>query len=288
MYQVELQKRLDQTLPLAIKAGKLLARMFGMPPEKLRMEFQATAGMTPRTIIDTQIGGLIHSTLRSEFPDDHIIEEESGYDAGRNGWRWFVDPFDGTSNVIAQLPQSVVGIAATFEGIPAIGIVMNPFSEEITYASNGGGAFRSALDYGESRDCLWERLHVATDRPVSSRFVAVDALWNANTAMCKARFMERLAAHAQNIRCSGSNSLDASHVAQGRFDAWMMDAVGGPWDIAPAIIIIEEAGGKVTDIQGNTPKLDGTCPLVLGSNGEFHNTLLTILQDCYADYDEFL
>lgn len=283
MNQAELQSRLGETLKLAYKAGRLLVQMLEMQPEKLRTEFKAADGMSPRTIIDTQVGDLIRSELRNIFPDDHIVEEESGYEAGRNGWCWFVDPFDGTSNVLAQLPQSVVGIAATFEGMPVIGIVTNPFSEEIIYASKGGGAFRSVPESARPQ----ERLRVVSSRPIHSRFVAVDAFWNARTAPHKARFLEQLAIHASNVRCSGSNILDSSRVAQGRFEAWLMDAVGGPWDIAPGIVIIEEAGGRVTDLQGNTPKLDGTCPLVLGSNGELHDTFLTILRDCYAGYDGF-
>lgn len=287
MDHTELARRLHCAVPLAVNAGRLLERMFGMPAEELRAEFKAADGATPRTVIDTQVGDLIRSGLRRAFPDDHIVEEETGYEAGRNGWCWFVDPFDGTSNALAQLPQSVVGIAATFEGVPAIGAVMNPFYEELTYASKGEGALRAVPNYGEPGHWMPERLHVSTGRAVSSRFVGVDALWNTRTAECKARFLQQLAAHVQNVRCSGSNILDASLVAQGRLDAWLMDAVGGPWDIAPGIVLITEAGGMVTDLQGNTPKLDGTCPLVLGTNGELHDELLSLLQVCYRDYGGF-
>lgn len=282
-----LEKRLHCAVPLAVDAGRLLDRLFSTPAADLRAEFKAADGATPRTIIDTQVGDLIRSSLRRAFPDDHIVEEESGYEAGRNGWCWFVDPFDGTSNILAQLPQSVVGIAATFEGVPAIGAVMNPFYEELTYASKGEGASRAVPDHGEPGHWMPERLHVATGRAVSSRFVGVDALWNTRTAARKARFLERLASHAQNVRCSGSNILDASLVAQGRLDAWLMDAVGGPWDFVPGIVLITEAGGKVTDLAGNLPALDGTCQLVLGTNGELHDSLLAIARDCYADYAGF-
>lgn len=265
----------------AFTAKHLLGEMFGKPLDglrKLALEIKPEDGDTPRTVIDKNVGALIKDEIRNVFPHDHIVEEESGMDAGDNDWCWWVDPFDGTANAEPRLPLSVIGIGVSFQGEMVIGVIANPFENTVTSAAQGRGAFMNG-----------ERLRVAAPREFPRRFIVVDALFNAQTAGPKSQFLNDLGTFgiAQNVRMVGSNLLAWSLVAQGRVDAALMDAVGGHWDAAAGIPIIREAGGAITDLEGNTPK-PGEYHVVLAANdaGQ-HAQLLGMARKFYAGYQGF-
>lgn len=275
-------KILEVAKRVGLEAGVLLGRMFFMDPANLRTEFKADDGDTPVTVIDTAVGELANRLILELCPDHGIWNEELGHTGKDSPWTWYVDPLDGTSNVAPQFRTSVVGLTVVYRGEPVIAVVADPFEHTLTFAERGTGAYVGAL----APEAEARRIRVVTGRPRKARFAEVDGgLFSANTVP-KVTFIKGLTEHVQNVRMFGSNILAASHVAQGRVEVWMMDAVGGHWDTAPGIVLITEAGGKVTDINGKTPQAN-EYHVVLGTNGELHDELLAILRHCYRDYGGF-
>lgn len=276
-----MEQVLNAAIDIAREMGLLMGRLFRMPASELRMAMKDSDGLTPQTIIDRTVSRRIAQRIRERFPGHAITDEEAGASGTSVEWRWWTDPFDGTANVIAGLGMSVVGIAVAHRGTPVVAAVANPFEGTLTVAERGSGAHVIPLTDGDRR-----RVTVCHDRAVYSRFAVVDGLWNAKTAAPKARFLAALTAHVQNVRMVGSNILAWSLVAQGRIDVAFMDCVGGHWDTAPGLVLVPEAGGRITDLDGNTPQ-PGQYHVVLATNGELHDDILTIVRAYYADYAGF-
>lgn len=261
------------------EAALEMGGMFPMDPDRLRVTFKAQ-DQTPVTIIDLQVGNLIRRRIREAFPGHRINEEETGISGGSSDWVWYVDPLDGTSNVAPQFRLSCVGISVAHRGELVAAAVGDPFEGVITFGEKGSGAFQTALDGSGLR-----RLSVSQRRTARAKYAEVDALFNLKTVGPKSAFLAELSQFAMNMRMFGSNILAGSHVAQGRVDVALTDAVGGFWDIAPATVLVPEAGGRVMNINGELPKIGDQ--VVLATNGENHEELLRIFQQCYRGYAGF-
>lgn len=264
---------------ITCEAAELMGRMFFMDSDSLLLEFKGQ-DQTPVTVIDQKVGDLIRWHIREAFPGHCINEEETGISGAPSDWVWYVDPLDGTSNVAPQFRLSCVGISVAYKGELVAAAVGDPFEDVITFGEKGSGAFQMALDGSGLR-----RLSVSKGKPARAKYAEVDALFNQKTAGPKCAFLGRLPKLAMNVRMFGSNILAASHLAQGRADIVLTDAVGGFWDIAPAIVLVPEAGGRVTNIRGELPRLGDQ--VVLATNGEDHEELLRLLQQCYSGYAGF-
>lgn len=250
--------------------------------DRLQAEFKSKDD-TPVTVIDRKIGDLIRRRIREAFPGHRINEEESGVSGGSSDWIWYVDPLDGTSNVAPSFHLSCIGISVAHRGELVAAGVGDPFDGLITFGEKGSGAF--AYDMLSTAEEEPQRLFVSRGKLSRARYAEVDALFNQNTAGPKCAFLGGLPEFAMNIRMFGSNILAASHLAQGRVQIVLTDAVGGFWDIAPAIVLVPEAGGRVMNIRGDLPKFGDQ--VVLATNGENDEALLKIFQQCYAGYTGF-
>ncbi len=265
----------------AIEGGQLLKRLFVMPPGELETHFKAQDGGTPQTIIDLEVGSKIAAIIRENCPDHAILDEEMGVSGGNSDWLWFIDSFDGTSNALCRFPLSVVGVSVSYKGEVVIAVVGNPFEDELTFAEKGAGCFVSKLKM--EGPCA--RQFVSPSRDPKQTFAELDALFNAKTVGPKTEFLRGLVPLAMNVRMTGSGILGASHLAQGKIQIWMMDAIGGLWDIAPGTVLIPEAGGKISDLGGLLPMSDSR--VVVGTNAELHQEVLALMQRCYRGFTGF-
>lgn len=270
---------LEEVRDIALEAARMMGEMFFLNPDSFKTEFKSRDG-TPVTVIDRMVGELIRQRIRKAFPGHRINEEESGVSGVLSDYTWYVDPLDGTSNVLPCFRLSCVGISVAYKGEVVAAAVGDPFEGVVTFGEKGNGVY--AL-YRASGETLMPT--VSEGRPWKSRFAEVDALFNERTTSRKTRFIAGLSKHVMNMRMFGSNILAASHLAQGRVDVVLTDAVGGFWDIAPAIVLVPEAGGRVTNIHGGLPRPGDQ--LVLATNGENHEELLLFLQECYKGYAGF-
>lgn len=196
--------------------------------------------------VDRAAENTIIDTLRSAYPDHAILAEESGASGmGQSDYEWIIDPLDGTTNYLHGYPYYCVSIALAVKGVLTLGVVYDPAHNDLFTAERGGGAFLNErrIRVGKRTqltDCL-----VSTGHP----HVNTDQL-DTDMAMLKAMIQTTV-----GVRRQGSAALDLAYVACGRTDGyWEMNL--NPWDIAAGALLVQEAGGIVTDLDGNEGWLD--------------------------------
>ena len=187
----------------------------------------------------------VRAAILAAFPDHGFLAEENGASTtGRDGYRWIVDPLDGTTNYVHGLPQFAVSIGLERHGTPLVGCVYDPSADECFYAAAGRGAFVNE-----------RRLKVSDVTSLSQALVAVSfppRVQRDNVNIVEfLNIMER----AQAVRRMGSSALNLCYVAAGRLDAyWARDTK--VWDVAAGYLIVQEAGGRLTDLAGGPPSLE--------------------------------
>jgi myo-inositol-1(or 4)-monophosphatase len=192
------------------------------------------------THADKESEEVIVARIRERFPDDGFLGEEGGRRGGGGESRtWIVDPLDGTTNFIAGFPFWCVSIAARERGEIITGVVWDPLRGELYAAERGSGAFRDG-----------ERLRVTEQPGLDGAFLATGFPFRSKDRIdLYLPLFRELFLHARAIRRAGSAALDLAHVAAGVFDGFFEFKLS-PWDIAAGSLLIEEAGGRVTDFDG--------------------------------------
>jgi myo-inositol-1(or 4)-monophosphatase len=218
------------------------------------------------TEMDARAEALILGRLRDAFPDDAILAEEMGATPGRSGRRWIVDPLDGTTNYAHGLPLFAVSIALEVAGRVELGVVHDPVHGELYAAERGAGAFANDRKLAVSRTATLDEAVLATGFPYNIRETDDNNL----------REYAAFSLRARGVRRLGSAVLYLAWLAAGRFDGYW-ELRTGPWDIAAGGLLVEEAGGRVTAIDG--APLDIDRPTVLVSNGLIHDEMLQVLRE---------
>jgi myo-inositol-1(or 4)-monophosphatase len=191
------------------------------------------------TEIDHASESFLIKEIQTRFPDSHIIAEESGETKGANEGLWYIDPLDGTVNYAHHIPMFCVSIAFAFEGNVKLGAVYDPLRDEMFSAERGKGASLNGKTIHASSTTELQKSLLVTGFPYDT--------WN--TEKDNFKNFEKLAKMTQGVRRLGSAALDGCYVAAGRFDAFW-ELTLKPWDIAAAGLIAEEAGARVTAING--------------------------------------
>ena len=209
------------------------------------------------TEVDRLSEALIVKKIRDSFPDHGILTEESPEMVNGSSFRWIVDPIDGTTNYSHGYPAFSVSIALEMQGRIRLGAVYNPMLEELFIAEKGAGAFLNGRRLKVSQTAELSRSLLATGFPYDIR---EDRNNNIN-------YFVSMILNAQAVRRAGSAALDLAYLAAGRFDGfWELKLL--PWDIAAGWLLVEEAGGVVTDLHG--APFDLHSPHILASNGLIH------------------
>ncbi len=252
-----MQKELEVAIEAAYRAGKVLRSMFEKGVQvhyKGRVDLVTTADFeSEKTIIET---------IHKAFPDHGIYAEESGIKEGTQPLRWIIDPLDGTTNFAHNFPLFAVSIALEHEEEMMLGVVYNPISDEMFTAARGEGSRKNdkPIQVSDTEDLIHSL--VVTGFPYDrSEVSSIIELWTYFTL------------HAQGVRRLGSASLDLCYVAAGQMDAYYERYVF-PWDIAAGAIIVQEAGGKVTDFYGG--KFTSYKNEIVASNGKLHEAMISI------------
>ncbi|MBN1486645.1 MAG: inositol monophosphatase [Anaerolineae bacterium] len=226
--------------------------------------------VNPVTEIDLASESLIVEQLQSTFPG-HLIHAEEG--SGEHTWRtdapiWLIDPLDGTNNFAHGFPHVCVSMALVIAGQPQIGVIYDPLRNETFAAAQGMGATRNGTTIRVSTVPTLESALLTTGFPYDRRTLADN-----NTQQLD-NFLRR----SQGVRRVGAAALDLAYVASGIFDGyWEFNLK--PWDLAAGILLVTEAGGRVSDFSGDvTPGLLSGAEL-LASNGLIHAEMLRVLRD---------
>ncbi len=218
------------------------------------------------TNVDHACEAIIVETLSSERPEDAILAEEGGgSDRPDATWRWIIDPLDGTTNYAHGYPRFCVSIGIEHQNEGAVGVVYDPLLDELYSAVRGRGASRNGEPIAVSTESDISRALIATGFAYDVRRSSEDNL-NHFAAFVKT---------VRAIRRDGSAALDLCYVASGRIDGfWELKL--HPWDVAAGNLIVQEAGGRVTDLVGGPPLRSGL--QTVASNGHLHDAVLNLLR----------
>jgi myo-inositol-1(or 4)-monophosphatase len=242
----------------ALEAGAVLRARFGDPLEVREKGLRGDLV----TEADRASEALIVARLRAAFPRSTILGEEGGVLAGSAPERWIIDPLDGTTNYAHGYPLYCVSIAYERDGVLTCGVVYAPSLDELYVAEAGCGAA-----------CNGRSIAVSPVAAVADAMVCT-GFQPARYERNGARFAA-LSHRAQAVRRDGAAALDLAFVAAGRFDAfWESDL--SAWDVAAGVLIVREAGGRVTAIDGGSFALDAGS--VLASNGRIHDEMRAVLE----------
>jgi len=258
-------KILNVAMKASIMAGKLLMSSFG----KLKSSQISTKARNDFvTVIDKKSEKLIISMIKDNFPDHAIQAEESGISSGK-GILWIIDPLDGTSNYIHQIPVFCISIGIFKDNKPIVGVIYDPVHQEMFTAQRGKGAFLNKRRIRTTKADALSKAFMATGIPFRARDRFDEYLAS----------FEKISLSSVGVRRLGSAALDLAYVACGRFDGyWEMDL--SPWDIAAGELLLSEAGGKITDLHGGQDYMKTGD--ILGTNGPLHKELLGITSKIFS------
>lgn len=251
---------LDAVVAVAEAAGVVLREKFNGP---LQVTHKGAIDLV--TEADRAAEAVAVELIRSRFPRHDILAEEGDYGRTDAEYCWIIDPLDGTTNYAHGFPWFAVSVALAQGEKVIAGAVFNPLSNHLFTARSGGGAFLNGERLHVSRTARLDQALLATGFPYDRKDSQVnnyDHFINFQQA-------------AQACRRPGAASLDLCWTAAGRLDGyWEMKLK--PWDVAAGKLLIEEAGGVVSDFDGGVFRLDGQeC---LASNGLIHADMIAILR----------
>lgn len=216
------------------------------------------------TEMDARVEELIVSRLAAAFPHDAVLAEERGASAGRSGRRWIIDPLDGTTNFAHRFPVYAISIGVECGNELLAGVVYDPSRDELFTGEAGRGAFLNGRSVTVSMTAELDAALLVTGFAYDIR----------ETPKNNLDHFARFALTAQGVRRTGSAALDLCYVAAGRFDGFW-EVKLNPWDMAAGVLIVREAGGRITDLRGNTHSIHQ--PELVASNGLIHDEMLGIL-----------
>ena len=253
----------EQSLAAIVKeAGKLIltARDIGS---------SVSQKGSPRDLVteyDTRVQEFLRQRLREAFPDYGFFgEEEHSHDIRGKAGFFIVDPIDGTTNFVRRLHHSCISVGLCLEGEMVSAAVYNPYYDELFTATRGGGAYLNGT-----------RLHMKSCPIEESLVLFGSAIYYRDTIPATVRLVEELFPITLDFRRGGSAALDLCYLAAGGGDLFF-EACLQPWDYAAGSLIVEEAGGIVTALNGSPLRLTEQCSVAAG-NGINHPQLLRIAQ----------
>ncbi|MBL7714679.1 MAG: inositol monophosphatase [Bdellovibrionales bacterium] len=260
------QKLAKEVVRAALSAGKTLLKFYKRP---YKISEKKGAGLVTEADLAAEKAAMrILEKARPDF--DWLTEEAAPQGAIRaadgiaSQGRWVCDPLDGTTNFVHKFPMFCVSLAAEWKGEVIVGVIYHPILKDLYVGIRGGGSFLNGKPMKVSGT---EKL---SDSLLSTGFTYRKGQW----LHAEMEAFERLSGIARAVRRPGSAALDLAYTARGVFDGFWERKLA-PWDVAAGSLIIEEAGGTVTDFQGKPYRLgaDG----ILASNPKLHPSLLSML-----------
>ena len=214
------------------------------------------------TEVDHQSEDYLLGEVRRDFPDHHIISEETGIIQGNEEHVWYIDPLDGTVNYAHHVPIFCVSIGYAYQGKLALGAVYDPLRDEMFIAERGQGAYLNGKRLSASTTTELQRSLLVTGFPYDT--------WD--TPQDNFAYFEKLAKLTQGVRRLGSAALDLCYVACGRFDGFWEFSLN-PWDVAGGGLVCEEAGVKMTNIAGGVDYVSARQSILAAAPGIYARML---------------
>ncbi len=254
---------LNFAIQTARDAGSLLAERFG---RTLQVTNKSELDLVTESDLASE--RLIIDRIKTHYPRHSILAEESGATAPadrevQSDWRWIIDPLDGTTNYAHGYPCFCVSMGLEHRGRMEIGVIYDPLRDEMFTAERGAGASLNG-----------RRMQVSAVRNLSGALLCTGFPYDVRERSEFARHFANFIMNAQAVRRDGAAALDLAYVACGRFDGFWEEGLK-PWDVAAGGLMVEEAGGRVSNYAGEP--LDIFVPPILASNGLVHEQMMHVL-----------
>ena len=255
---------LNFAIQTARDAGRLLAERFG------RSTLQITNKSELDLVTESDLASerLIIDRIKTYHPRHAILAEESGASGPgdqvqKNEWRWIIDPLDGTTNYAHGYPCFCVSMGLEHNGKMEVGVVYDPMRDEIFTAERGQGASLNG-----------RRIQVSATPNLASALLCTGFPYDVRERSEFARHFANFIMNAQAVRRDGAAALDLAYVACGRFDGFWEEGLK-PWDVAAGALMVEEAGGRVSNYAGESFNI--FTPPIVASNGLVHEQMMKVL-----------
>ena len=248
---------------IAREAGGLLMDYFR---QRVKIEYKGEADLV--TVADRSSEKLIRARIADLWPAHDIMGEEEGLVDTGSDYRWYVDPLDGTTNFAHGFPVFCVSLGLVHKGKLVAGVVYDPTRDEMFAAELGSGAYLNQ-----------QRIHVSKTTNLKESLLATGFPSHKRHKNPNIHFYHQITLRTHGVRRAGSAALDLCCVASGRFDGfWEFNL--NPWDTAAGVLIVEEAGGMVTNFAGGPFELSSR--ETLASNGLLHAPLMNEFEQIFA------
>jgi myo-inositol-1(or 4)-monophosphatase len=253
------EKILNTAREAALTAGNYLKESFGQESE---IEYKGDINLV--TERDKESQTIIYKIIKKNFPLHSILGEEGLNVEKDKEMLWLIDPIDGTTNFARSLPVFCVSIAFMREGRVQVGVVYIPLLDEMFYAVRGLGAFLNK-----------KPIHVSGEKEIGNSLLATGFPYDRRESKINnVDHFNKFIVRVLGVRRMGAAAVDICYTAVGRFDGfWELKLF--PWDTAAGLLMVEEAGGKVTDFSGNP--FDPFMKSCVASNGLIHSQMLEII-----------
>lgn len=217
----------------------------------------------PVTVFDRRSEEILVAAVEESFPDHAILSEEGTRKEGTSEYKWIMDPLDGTNNFLRGIPHLSISLALTVNSQTRMACIYDPMRDEMFSAIAGRGAFMNGIP-----------LRVSEQERVEGAMVGVGFSSRPERALRTHATLASLIPNVRALRTFGSACLDLAYVAAGRFDAaWYLSL--SPWDVQAAVLLIIEAGGRASGLDGAT--LDDPETGIVASNGRLHDEMIAII-----------
>ncbi len=254
----------ERASQIAREAGALLLTFFR---RGVKTEYKGQGGVDLVTEADRSSEKLIVERLGAAFPDHGIVGEEGARTGGAGNYRWYVDPLDGTTNFAHGYPVFCVSMGLEYISSPeqsqgeiVAGVIYDPTRDELFSAERGRGAFVNGLP-----------MHVSCTRELGASLIATGFPSKKRHKNPNIHLYQEITLHSHGVRRAGAAAIDLAYVACGRYDGyWEFNL--NPWDTTAGVLLVEEAGGIVTEFDGGPFRLR-TPREILATNGLIHEEI---------------
>jgi len=256
-------KTIEELKTIALEAGKIVKKGYHAHKE---VTHKGLVDLV--TQYDVQTEAYLLKTLEKAFPDYTLVGEESYKGSYRHKKAIYIDPIDGTTNFVHGIPHLAISLGVWEDGLPKMAVVYNPILEELYWAAAGEGAYHNGSRLSVSPQEELQQSLIATGFPYAKVDRGIEYRWVIQA-------LTDLLPNIRDIRRLGSAALDLCYLAEGKTDAFYEIDLK-PWDVAAGILILLEAGGKVTNTSGKG--FDFNDKGIVASNGKIHGQLLNYLK----------
>jgi myo-inositol-1(or 4)-monophosphatase len=252
---------LNFAIETARDAGQILLEKFG------RITVMKKGDINLVTEADLASEAMIIERIKSYYPKHSILAEEAGEAViigGDNTWKWIIDPLDGTTNYAHGYPCFAVTVALEHDGEIVVGVTFDPTRGELFAAEKGQGATLNG-----------KPIRVSAEENLGDSLICTGFPYDFKRKEDFARHLTQFLLTSRGVRRDGSAAIDLAYVACGRFDGFWEEGLN-PWDLAAGKLLIEEAGGWVTNYDGSAFSIYN--PPICASNGRIHAQMIEVLQ----------